>query len=91
MCDESIASPLKIIFDTALKSGIYPEKWKKANVVSVHKKESKNILKNYRRISLLPVCGKIFVCILIPNLMIYYPNLSQIFVRVILVYHSYLQ
>ena len=24
MCDESIASPLKIIFDTALKSGIYP-------------------------------------------------------------------
>ena len=28
--------------------------------VTVHKKESKNILKNYRPISLLPVCGKIF-------------------------------
>ena len=26
----------------------------------MHKKESKNILKNYRPISLLPVCGKIF-------------------------------
>ena len=26
----------------------------------VHKKESKNILKNYRPISLLPICGKIF-------------------------------
>ena len=60
MCDESIAYPLKIIFETALKSGIYPDKWKKANVVPVHKKESKNILKNYRPISLLPVCGKIF-------------------------------
>ena len=32
MCDESIAYPLKIIFETALKSGIYPDKWKKANV-----------------------------------------------------------
>ena len=60
MCDESIAYPLKIIFETAVKSGIYPEKWKKANVVPVHKKESKNMLKNYRPISLLPVSGKIF-------------------------------
>ena len=60
ICDESIAYPLKIIFDTALKSGIFPEKWKKANIIPVHKKEKKNILKNYRPISLLPVCGKIF-------------------------------
>ena len=55
MCDESITPPLKIIFDTALKSGIYPDKWKRANVVPVHKKESKNIIKNYRPISLLPI------------------------------------
>ena len=33
---------------------------KKANIIPVHKKESKSILKNYRPISLLPVCGKIF-------------------------------
>ena len=59
MCD-SIAYPLKIIFETAFKSGIYPDKYKKANVVPLHKKESKNILKNYRPISLLPVYGKIF-------------------------------
>ena len=31
-----------------------------ANVVPVHKKESKNIVKNYRLISLLPFSGKIF-------------------------------
>ena len=54
MCDKSITPPLKIIFDTALKSGIYPDKWKRANVVPLHKKESKNILKNYRPTSLLP-------------------------------------
>ena len=40
--------------------GVYPDKWKKANVIPVHKKESENLLTNYRPISLLPVCGKIF-------------------------------
>ena len=60
MCDESIVFPLKLIFESALKFGVYPDKWKKANVIPVHKKESKNLLKNYRPISLLPVCGKIF-------------------------------
>ena len=33
---------------------------KKANVVPVHKKESKSLIKNYRPISLLPIQGKIF-------------------------------
>ena len=49
-----------MIFESALKLGVYPDKWKKANVIPVHKKESKNLLTNYRPISLLPVCGKIF-------------------------------
>ena len=60
ICDETIALQLKIIFDTVFKSGSYPDKWKRANVVTVHKKGNKNILKNYRPISLLPVCGKMF-------------------------------
>ena len=33
---------------------------KKANVIPVYIKESKNLMKKYRPISLLPVCGKIF-------------------------------
>ena len=31
-----------------------------ANVVPVHKKNDKPILKNYRPVSLLPICGKVF-------------------------------
>ena len=34
--------------------------WKKGNVVPIHKKDDKQCLKNYRPISLLPICGKIF-------------------------------
>ena len=45
ICDDAIAPALKIIFDSALASGTYPTSWKKANVVPVHKKEEKNILK----------------------------------------------
>ena len=32
----------------------------KANIVPAHKKNSRQIMKNYRPISLLPICGKIF-------------------------------
>ena len=37
ICDESIISPLEIIFNNTLKSGTYPNK---TNVIPVHK-ESK--------------------------------------------------
>ena len=60
ICDTSICRPLKIIFQSCLKSGKFPTKWEKANVVPVHKKGDKQILKNYRPISLLPIAGKIF-------------------------------
>ena len=44
-----------------LKTGKFPTKWKKANVVPVYKKgDNKKILKNYRPVSLLPLCGNFF-------------------------------
>ena len=39
--------------------GKFPIESKKANVVPVHKKNSKQLIENYRSISLVPVCGKI--------------------------------
>ena len=60
ICDELIIIPLLIIFETTLRSGIYQTQWKKANVIPIYKTDSKNLLKNYRSISLLPIRGKIF-------------------------------
>ena len=60
ICGESIIPPLMIIFNNSLLTGAFPENWKRGNIVPVHKKESKNLAKNYRPISLLPICGKIF-------------------------------
>ena len=60
LCGKSIVYPLKFIFEVSLQDGELPDYWKKATVVPVHKKESKNLVKNYRPISLLPIFGKIF-------------------------------
>ena len=43
-----------------MESGSFLSEWKKGNVVPIHKKDDKQCLKNYRPISLLPICGKTF-------------------------------
>ena len=60
ICDESIVLPLQLIFRNILHTGTYPLLWKLANVTPVFKKSDKQVIKNYRPISLLPLCGKIF-------------------------------
>ncbi|MCH2390413.1 MAG: reverse transcriptase family protein, partial [Nitrospinales bacterium] len=59
-CKNEVAIPLKLIFEKCLETGIYPSLWKKANVQPVHKKDSRQIVGNYRPISLLCISGKIF-------------------------------
>ena len=60
LCGDAICEPLQLIFNQALVSGSFPCDWKKANIVPIHKKGDKQTLKNYRPVSLLPICGKIF-------------------------------
>ena len=38
MCDASIDEPLCLSFEQPLDTGTYPSDWKKANIVSIHKK-----------------------------------------------------
>ena len=76
ICDYSIILLLAISFKTVLNSGIYQDQWKKANVVPVHKKDSKILLKNYRPISLLSICGKIFEKCIYDTLYTYFESNS---------------
>ena len=59
ICDKSICKPLQLIFSQCIGTGSFPLEWKETNVVPVHKKGNKQCLKNYRPVSLLPICGKI--------------------------------
>ena len=43
----------------SIKSSCYPDIWNKSNIL-VHKKNDKQLLENYRAISLLPIFGKKF-------------------------------
>ena len=43
-----------------------------ANVVPVHKKSDKQILENYRPVSLLPICGKVFERLIYNSLFEYF-------------------
>ena len=71
---ESISKPLGIILKSCIEKGQFPNEWKKANVVPVHKKGDKRVLRNYRPVSLLPICGKIFERLM-------YNNLYEFFIK----------
>ena len=60
ICSESVTIPLKIIFEESLKKEYFQNYEEKTNIVPVHKKEYKILLKNYRPISPLFLFGKIF-------------------------------
>ena len=71
LCDKSVVLPLKVIFHNISASSTYPNIWKLANVTPIFKKGDKQLIKNYRPISLLPICGKIFEEIIFNNLYSY--------------------
>ena len=74
LCGNSITFPLFKIFTTSLKTGVFPDYWKKGNIVLVHKKSSKEIVSNYRPISLLPIFSKVFEKIIFQSIYKYFHN-----------------
>ena len=91
LCDKSIVKPLSIIFNNCKLKNTLPNLWKKANVVPIHKKGEKDLIKNYRLVSLLPIFGKIFERLIFNSLFKYMVKMncliliSQVFVHSILV------
>ena len=60
ICGKTICKPLECIFRECLNTDLFPLEWKKANLVPVYRKGDEQCLKNYRPVSLLPICGKMF-------------------------------
>ena len=60
ICDKSLLKPLFILFKNSLTLSYYPDIWKKSNIIPAHKKNDKQLVNNYRPISLLPILVKIF-------------------------------
>ena len=60
ICGAEVVKPLSLIFKNCIQYGIFPNLWKKSNIVPIHKKGDKQCIVNCRPVSLLPICGKIF-------------------------------
>ena len=72
LCVNSIVLALRVI-QNILATSTYPNIWKLANVTPMFKKGDKQLIKNCKPISLLPICGKEFENIIFYNL---YSNLD---------------
>ena len=60
ICDKSLLKPLILLFTNSSQSSCYPDIWKRSTIIPAHKKSDKQLVNNYQRNSLLPICGKIF-------------------------------
>ena len=58
--DFFFVKPLSIIFKNGINSDVFPDGWKKSNIVPIHKKNDKQLINKYRPVSLLPICRKMF-------------------------------
>ena len=103
-CMHTISSPLYILFSRSLHEGYFPDSWKIAQVTPLFKKGDKSLPSNYRPVSLLSCCGKLFERIvfkhtynfLLENNLIYkyqsgfLPNHSTVY-QLIDIYHQFVK
>ena len=48
LCGTSVINRPSLLFNNCLRDGVFPNDWKKENVIPVHKKENKQLVSNYR-------------------------------------------
>ena len=71
ICDSVLVEPLSLIYNNCINSGVLPDIWKRSHIIPTYKKNDKRCINNYRPVSLLPICGKIFARILYNPLFLY--------------------
>ena len=59
-CANQLAPSLCELFNKSLRFGQFPSQWKHANVVPIFKKGDKELVSNYRPVSLLSVLSRVF-------------------------------
>ena len=85
MSDNTIVEPLFTIFKKKkknnLKCGIFPDDWKKWNILAILKQCNKQNTKSYCAVCFFPVWIKVFECIIHGNMLKYFLNNNSIFAK----------
>ena len=66
-----ISDSLCNLFNCSIATGVFPDDWKIAKVKPLHKGDAKDLLNNYRPISVLSAVSKIFERIVYDQLQAY--------------------
>ena len=74
MTSPAIARSLTALFNTSQKLGQFPTEWKQANVCPVPKPGDKELVKNYRPVSLIPIIAKVFKSLVHQQIYAYLTN-----------------
>lgn len=77
-CTFGLLEPLTIIFNLSFSKGVFPDGWKTAVVIPIHKSGTKDDVINYRPISLLSVLSKV-IEIIIKHRLISFLNNNKFF------------
>ena len=59
ICDKSLLKASILLFQNSAKLPCFTNIWKRSNIITVHKKNDKQVVENYGPISLLLIFGKI--------------------------------
>ncbi|XP_045538980.1 uncharacterized protein LOC123722157 [Papilio machaon] len=73
-CAKSLSYPICILFNKSLQECTFPNIWKQANIVPVYKKGLKNLIINYRPISILKTLSKLMELLVYRRI---YPIIKQ--------------
>ena len=57
-CAKELSIPLALLFNLSLRTGKMPTLWKSASITPIHKGDSRELVTNYRSISLLAIPAK---------------------------------
>ncbi len=71
---KALSKPLARLFNLSLESTQFPDPWKLANVLPLHKKNETNLVNNYRPISLLSCVSKVFEKIVFRHVFNFFRN-----------------
>ena len=71
-CPDLISESLTLIFNRSINTGIFPDEWKYAEVIPIHKHGKRNCTDNYRPISIIPVVAKVFERIIYNQLSLFF-------------------
>ena len=86
ICDSVLTEPLSITFQNYSDPVVFPNTWKMSHIIPIHKKDDKRSLNNYRSVSLLPICGKIFEKTIFNDVFLFLENNNLLTLRREIIY-----